>query len=95
MDKKFPKVGDLVKFDKPWALVTGEEIPVGTFGQIVYIDFQPGYDIDKFQGMYLGVGVYFGHIPVVLKINYLERSDVLAIIPDTPASKVLFGKSDG
>lgn len=96
MDRKFPKIGDLVKFDKPWTLVsTGEEIPVGTFGEIVSIDLHPGYDLDKFGGMYLGIGVYFGYIPVIIKLNYLDRPDVITIIPDTPASKVLFGKSDG
>lgn len=95
MDRVFPKIGDLVKFDKEWQLVTGEIIEVGTFGQILHVDFHPGYDMDKYQGMYLAVGIYVGSEPYILKMNYLDRSDVITVIPDTAAAKVLFGKSDG
>ena len=74
---------------------TAYTIITGTIGEILETAVDSGYDMDLAQGYV----VYIGIMPenstaYILKLDYTKHPGLLDIIPNTPASKVLYGKKD-
>ncbi len=107
---KFPLKYQYVKFEKDWTftsskrtyastsatayLISDQVIPTGTIGQIVDTIIVDGYDHDVADGYLLHIAVLVNDHPVILKFPYTDRPDVISVIPDTPAGRVLFGKKN-
>lgn len=101
MDDGFPQIPEpyqYVRFDKEWGIVTGGGsliIPVGTIGKVLSTETQAGYDHDLAGEYKLYVAVIIKQKMYIIKFPYSERLDVLSVMPDTVAARVLFGKKNG
>lgn len=103
-----PVVHDYVKFMVDWHYIEERQayasttvnatfsnntwIPAGTIGRVLGVEIDPGYGRDTAGGYMLFIGVWTTVGITVLKFPFTTRPEVLEVIPDTPAARVLYGK---
>lgn len=91
----FPVQNQYVKFNCIYSFIGRYtvDIPVGTIGYILKTDVVKGSAFDEAQAYILYIGIQVNEVFHVIKLNYLDRPDVVSIIPDTPAARVLYGNN--
>jgi len=92
----FPKKGDKVKFTQSWSFQSDRygylTVNSGEIGEVLDTGIVDGMSFDTAEGYLLYLGIRINNNVHVLKFPYTDRPEILEIIPDTPAARVLFGR---